>query len=97
MSVEIGKLELKGIIRRRKKVFFVSFALIFFICTVVAFVLPSIYKSEVMIVVENQEIPEEYVKSNITTFVSERLQILTKKILSYSEIVRDNKKASTLS
>jgi len=87
MSVEIGKLELKGIIRRRKKVFIWSSALIFFTCVVVAFVLPSIYKSEVMIVVENQEIPDEYVKSTITTFVSERLQLLTKKILSYPRLL----------
>ncbi len=87
MSVEIGKLELKGIIRRRKRVFIWSSALIFFTCAVVAFVLPSIYKSEVMIVVENQEIPDEYVKSTITTFVSERLEILTKKILSYPKLL----------
>jgi succinoglycan biosynthesis transport protein ExoP len=87
MSVEIGKLELKGIIRRRKKMFIISSMLIFFVCTVVALVLPPIYKSEVMIVVENQEIPDEYVKSTITTFVSERLQLLTKRILSYQKLL----------
>jgi succinoglycan biosynthesis transport protein ExoP len=87
MSVEIGKLELKGIIRRRKKMFLISSMLIFFVCTVVALVLPPIYKSEVMIVVENQEIPDEYVKSTITTFVSERLQLLTKRILSYQKLL----------
>lgn len=87
MSVELGKIELKGMLRRRKKVFFTSFALILFTCVVVAFVLPSVYKSEVMIVVEGQEIPEEYVKTTITTFISERLQILTKKILSYSKLL----------
>ena len=93
MSIELGKLELKGIIRRRKKVFFSSFALIVFVCTVVAFVLPPVYKSEVMIVVENQEIPEEYVKSSITSFVSERLELLEQKIMSYSkllEIIKNN-------
>ena len=87
MSVEIGKIELLGIVRRRKKVFLVSFALIFLICTVVAFVLPPIYNSEVTIVVENQEIPEEYVKSTITTYISERLELLEQKILSYSKLL----------
>ena len=94
MSVEIGKLELKGIIRRRRKVFFTTSLLVFIICTIIAFVLPSIYKSEVMIVVENQEIPEEYVKSTVTTFVSERLEIITKKILRYQkllEIIKEHK------
>ena len=59
MSVEIGKLELKAIIRRRKKIFLISSMLIFFVCTVVALVLPSIYESEVMIIVENQEIMQQ--------------------------------------
>ena len=93
MSVELGKLELKGIIRRRKKIFVTFFAIVFALCAIIAFVLPPEYKSEVMIVVENQEIPEDYVKSTITTFLSERLELLTKKILSYSkllDIIKDN-------
>ena len=53
----------------------------------VAFVLPSVYESEVMIVVENQEIPEEYVKSTTTSYISERLEILERKILSYPRLL----------
>jgi len=93
MSVELAKIEIQSIFRRRKTIFFTTFILIFLICTIVAFVLPSYYRSQIMIVVENQEIPEEYVKSTITTFVSERLEILSKKILSYSkllEIIEEN-------
>ena len=87
MSIEIGKLEIKSIVRRRKKVFLSTFALIFFTCLIVAFVLPSIYSSEATIVVENQEIPEEYVKSTVTTFLSERLQVLSKKIMKYDKLL----------
>lgn len=93
MSIEIGNLDVKGIVRRQKKIFFSCFALIFFTCLVVAFYLPPIYESEVMISVENQEIPEEYVKSTITSYVSERLEVLERKILSYPrllEIIQDN-------
>ncbi len=46
-----------------------------------------------MIIVENQEIPEEYVKSTITSYVSERLEMLRRKILSHSKlltIVKEN-------
>jgi uncharacterized protein involved in exopolysaccharide biosynthesis len=86
MSVEIGKLEIKAIIRRRKKLFFSSFALIFLICLIAAFALPSVYRATVMIVVENQEIPTEYVKSTITSFVSERLHVLTEKMLGYAKL-----------
>ena len=87
MAVEIGKLELKGIIRRRKNVFIWTALIIFFLCLVVAFVLPPIYQSKATIVVENQEIPSEYVKSTITTYVSERLYILNEKITNYTKLL----------
>ena len=97
MAYEITLSELKGIFRRRKKIFLYSFALIFCTCLVVAFVLPPIYQSQVMIVVENQEIPEEYVKSTTTTYISERLEILERKILSYQQIIGNHQDACALS
>jgi succinoglycan biosynthesis transport protein ExoP len=87
MTHEISLTELKMIWRRRKKVILFSFSLIFFTALVVALVLPSIYESQVMIIVENQEIPEEYVKSTTTSYINERLEILERKILSYSKLL----------
>ena len=87
MSIEIGNLDLKGIFRRRKRVFFSCFGLIFFTCLVVAFVLPATYESQAMIAVENQEIPEEYVKSTVTDYINERLKNLERKILSYPRLL----------
>ena len=87
MSIEIGQLDIKGIIRRRKRIFFACFGLIFCTCLVVAFVLPPIYESQVMIAVENQEIPEEFVKSTVTGYVAERLENLRRKILSYPRLL----------
>ena len=87
MSIEIGNSDLNGILRRRKDVFLWSFALIFGTCLIVAFALPPIYESEVMITVENQEIPEEYVKSTVTSFINERLEVLERKILSHKRLL----------
>ena len=87
MAYEITLSEFKGIFRRRKKIFLYSFLLIFCTCLVVAFVLPPIYQSQVMIIVENQDIPEEYVKSTTTTYISERLEVLERKILSYQRLL----------
>jgi succinoglycan biosynthesis transport protein ExoP len=61
--------------------------LIFCTCLVVAFVTSPIYQSQVMIIVENQDIPEEYVKSTTTTYISERLRVLERKILSYQRLL----------
>jgi uncharacterized protein involved in exopolysaccharide biosynthesis len=93
MAHEINLVELKGIFRRRKIIFFSAFVLICCVCLVLAFALPSVYESQVIIIVENQEIPEEYVKSITTSYISQRLEILERKILSYQrllEIVKTN-------
>jgi len=93
MAVEFENLDISGIIRRRRKLFFWSFGLIFLACLITAFVLPPVYQSEVMIFVANQEIPEEYVRSTVTTYISERLENLERKILSYPrllEIIKTN-------
>ncbi len=87
MPIEIENFDVKGIIRRRKALFLASFALIFCTCFIVAFVLPSVYQSEVMISVDNQEIPEEYVKSTLTNYVGERLRVLERKIMSYPKLL----------
>ncbi len=92
MSVEFSKQELKAIVRRRKGIFLTTFLLIFFTGVIIALSLPSIYQSTVMIIVENQEIPEEYVKSTITSYVSERLEMLRRKILSHSKLLKIAKK-----
>jgi uncharacterized protein involved in exopolysaccharide biosynthesis len=88
VSVEYSKQEFKAIVRRRKGIFLTSFLLIFLTGVIVAIALPSVYQSTVMIIVENQEIPEEYVKSTITSYVSERLEMLRRKILSHSKLLK---------
>ena len=87
MAMEFGNIDLKGIIRRRKVVFLASFGLIFFVCLVVAFVLPPIYESKAMIMIENQDIPEDFVRSTITTYIGERLHLLQQRILSYPKLL----------
>lgn len=78
---------LKGIVRRRRKGFVVSFLIIFILGAVLAFVLPSIYLSRSTILIENQLIPTEYVQTTITGFVEERLQVITQQIMSRSRLM----------
>jgi len=88
MAYEISIAELKYIYRRRKKVFLTCFSLIFFACLVAAFTLPSIYESTATIIIENQDIPAEYVRSTTTSYVNERLKIIERKILSYGRLMQ---------
>ena len=55
-----------------------------------AFLLPPVYKSEVGILVEEQQIPENYVKSTITSYVEERIEMITKQVMSRSKLLGNN-------
>ena len=48
----------------------------------VALLLPSIYESSSTILIEEQQIPQEFVKSTVTGFADQRIQSLTQQILS---------------
>jgi succinoglycan biosynthesis transport protein ExoP len=79
--------DLKSLIKRRLLIFLLASIPVFIIVTVVAFVLPPIYVSESTILIESQQIPEEYVKATVTGYVEERLQTITQRILSRSNLI----------
>ena len=79
--------DLKGLIRRRKKSFVLSFLSVIFMAVLIAFVLPPIYLSQSTILIEDQQIPREYVQTTITGFVEERLQVITQQIMSRSRLM----------
>ena len=87
MAESINIQDMKGIFRRRKKGFLITFLLIFLAATGVAFVLPPIYLSQSTILVEEQQIPDDYVKSTITSYVEERLQGITQRIMSRTRLM----------
>ncbi len=49
--------------------------------------LPSIYRSSATILVERQQVPEEFVRSTVTSAVENRLQTITQEILSRSRLI----------
>ena len=87
MHYELKVSDLKGVFRRRRKIMIISFGLIFSIGLIVAISLPPIYQSQVMIFIEDQEIPQEFVRSTTASYISERLHILEQQILSYPRLL----------
>jgi len=76
-----------GLIKRRKKSFIIVFSLISLIGICIALILPPIYQSEAMILIEGQQIPQEYVKSTITSYVEERLETISQQVMSRSKLM----------
>lgn len=58
------------------------------VTAIVAVALPPIYRSKAVIVIEAQQIPDEYVKSTITSYAEQRLEMITQEILKYSTLLK---------
>ncbi|MFQ5737598.1 MAG: XrtA system polysaccharide chain length determinant [Acidobacteriota bacterium] len=50
--------------------------------------LPDLYRSETLILVEQQKVPEHYVVSNVTSDIRNRLETMTQQILSRTRLLR---------
>jgi uncharacterized protein involved in exopolysaccharide biosynthesis len=68
--------------RYRKSYFFLTALPLALIITVVALRLPAVYESKSTILIEQQQIPQEYVRSIVTGYADEHIQLLTQQILS---------------
>jgi polysaccharide biosynthesis transport protein len=78
--------EIKGIIRRRRRSFLIVFFAVLIIAAVIALALPPSYLSKSTILIESQQIPEQYVKSAITSYVEQRLETINQQIMSTSRL-----------
>jgi len=79
--------QLKGLIRRRKKIFIIIFLLVFLSSGAIALILPPIYRSEATIVIEEKQIAQDYVKSTTTGYAEERIHKITRQSLSGTKLL----------
>jgi uncharacterized protein involved in exopolysaccharide biosynthesis len=79
--------DIKDFLRRRKTSFFITFFIIFIIGIAVAVILPPIYMSQTTILVEEQQIPENYVNSGTPSYVEERIETITQQVLSRNKLL----------
>ena len=79
--------DIRHVLSRRKKGFLITFILIFLAGFVIAIAIPPIYKSEAIIRVEEQEIPEGFVQSAISDYVYERISKISQKVLNREKLL----------
>ena len=71
-----------AILKVRKKLFIAPALIVFSLIAAVALLLPSIYQSSSTILIEDQQIPPDFVRSTVTGFAEQRIQSLSQQILS---------------
>lgn len=78
---------LAGLKRRRKAILLVS-SMLFILSVVIAFVLPSVYRSTATILIEEQEIPPELVRSTITSYADQRIQVISQQVMTRANLMQ---------
>jgi uncharacterized protein involved in exopolysaccharide biosynthesis len=79
--------DVMGIVRRRKRAILLPAVAIFALAAALAVFLPKKYQSTTTILIEEQEVPREYVSANITTFADQRLQTINQRIMSTTRLL----------
>lgn len=75
------------ILKRRKWCIVLPAAFIFIVAVVLAFTLPPVYRSESTILVEDQELPREFVNTTVTGLVEQRLQTINQRIMGTTKLI----------
>jgi len=79
--------DILGIVKRRKGAIALPAAAIFVVAAILVFALPKTYKSSSTILIEEQEIPREYVVTTVTSFAEERLQVINQRVMSSNKLL----------
>ena len=79
--------DLQTIFKRRLWTFVLPVGLLTVLAVVIAFVLPPVYQSSSTILIEEQEIPRDYVLTTVTGFAEQRLQTITQRIMSATRLL----------
>lgn len=75
------------ILRRRAWPIAITVAAGLAIATLVAFLLPPGYRSSAVILIQEQEIPSDLVRSTVTSFADERIQVISQQVMTRASLL----------
>lgn len=85
-----GAMELRdylAVLKRRRKQLIATAGVVFVASVLVAVLLPPVYRSTATIMIERQEIPPDLVQTTVTGYVQERIQNISRRILTNETLV----------
>ena len=74
-------------LKRRKWHLLIPLACILLFGGAIALLLPPVYQSKATILIEGQQIPTDFVRTTVTSFAEERIQISTQRIMRRSRLL----------
>ena len=79
-------------LQRRKWQIILPTAILIAVSAVVVLILPASYRSTATILIEEQEIPSELVRSTITSYADQRLQVISQQVMTRANLQQIIKK-----
>ena len=76
-----------AVLRRRKKSILTVIGILALLSVVVAFSLPPVYRSSATILIEEQEIPSDLVRSTINGYADQRVQVITQQVMTRANMM----------
>lgn len=77
---------LDAVKRRRWRLIIPAF-LVVIIAAIVAVSIPAIYESTATVLIEEPEVPREFIQSTITSFAAQRLQVIQQRVMTTQNLV----------
>jgi len=81
-EVEKGIQDYLSILKRNKNKMLLIGLIAFFLTVIVAVKWPASYKSTATILIEQQEIPQDLVRSTVTSYADQRIQVISQRVMS---------------
>ncbi len=75
-------------LKRRKLAFLIPVVIISIASLLVAYKLPAVYRSTGTILIEQQEIPQEWVNTTVTSFADQRIELISQRVLTTENLTR---------
>ncbi|MEM7255576.1 MAG: Wzz/FepE/Etk N-terminal domain-containing protein [Pseudomonadota bacterium] len=76
------------VLSRRKGLLLGALFAILILALAVAFLVPPTYRSTATILIERQEIPEDFVRSTVTTFADQRLAAIRQQVMTTANLIQ---------
>jgi uncharacterized protein involved in exopolysaccharide biosynthesis len=74
--------------KRRRGMIMVVAGIVFALGLITAFVWPPTYQSSATILIEAQEVPAELIRSTVTSFAAQRIQVISQRVMTRTNLVK---------
>src|SRR5437899_10869352 len=74
--------------RRRRKQIVTAAGILFLISVAVAVLIPPTYRSTATILIEQQEVPPDLVRSTISSYADQRIQVISQQVMTRANLLR---------